>query len=316
MDKSAFIYVFKTVVLFLILSFFTDKGVFILLNKISDEVYSGQSIGKLNQYLKLKDDLDFVIYGSSRANHNIDPGVLGEKGFNMGMDGSKLAYGATLIKVLPQNKKQLVLLHLDPENFFSKDYAGEDIKVLKTKYNRNSIITSKIDELKQNNIFQKFYWSLNYNGRVLGVFKNYFRPNYDYKEYSGYDPIYVTQSQRQIFQKILNQGKFHPCRTDLRTNDVYNNLLIELIKFCEENDKELFIFTSPVFNDSCKSDNQLLKKLMSEKGIRYVDFTDFFKNDPSLKNWKDKTHLSNEGAERFSKIFKKTVGFHDIIIEE
>jgi len=223
------------------------------------------------------------------------------------MDGSKLAYASTLIKTLPQEKKQLVLLHIDPENYFSSTYKGDDIKVLKTKYNRNQVITNEIDKLNQNNSIQKFYWSLNYNGKLLGILKNYFKPNYNHEEYSGYDPIYVSGNQKQIFEKILKQNKEQNCETEFKINGTYKNLLEELVKFCNENDKTLFVFTSPVFNDACKDDNRILQKHMEEKKIRYVDFTDFFQNESSLEYWKDKTHLSNKGAERFTRGIKTNV---------
>lgn len=305
MNKKSFLYVLKVVGLFLIISFAIDKLVFYALNTVSDKVLTGQSIGKLNQYLAAKDDLDFIIYGSSRANHNIDPGVLGENGYNIGMDGSKLAYASTLIKTLPKQKKQLVLLHIDPENYFSTTYTGDDIKVLKTKYNRNQVITNEIDQLKQNNSLQKFYWSLNYNGKLLGIIKNYVKPNYDHKKYLGYDPIYVSENQKEIFKKLREQNEVTECETDFKSNEIYSRLLDELVLFCEENNKELFVFTSPVLNDTCKEDNIKLSSIMNNKGVNYLDFSDVMNSNQSFDNWKDRTHLSNLGAERFTEIIKR-----------
>ncbi len=309
MTKESFLYVLKVIGLFLIISFVADKLVFYALNTVSDKVLTGQSMGKLNQYLKEKDELDFVIYGSSRANHNIDPAVMGENGYNMGMDGSKLAYAATLIKTLPLGKKQTILLHIDPQNFFSTYYEGKDIKVLKTKYNRNDIITSQIDALNQNNSLQNFYWTLNYNGMLLGILKNYFKPNYNYQNYSGFDPIYVSENQQEIFKKILEQNEIESCDKVLKSNEIYNKLLDEIVVFCEENNKSLFAFTSPVLNNKCKEDNELLLQILNKKGITYIDYSDVFATDSSFEYWKDKTHLSNIGAEQFTEIIKRDIDF-------
>ena len=172
MSFNSIKYIIKTFILILIISFLADKIVFFVLNKISDEVYTGQSIGKLNQYLQKKDMLEFIVFGSSRANHNINPIKISENSFNMGMDGRKLAYSASLIKLLPNKKKQTILLHIDPENAFNQNYLGNDILALSSKYNRNTIIKQEIDKLKQNNFLQNFYWSLSYNQKVLGILKN------------------------------------------------------------------------------------------------------------------------------------------------
>ncbi len=307
MDKISIKHSIKTLVLFIIISFVADKVVFFTLNKISDEVYSGQSIGKLNHYLKIKDDLDFIVFGSSRANHNIDPNEVSENSFNMGVDGSKLSFSSAMIKVLPSKREQVVLLHIEPENVFSTTYDGGDIKSLLVKYNRNEIIASEIDKLDHNSILQRFYWSLSYNGKVLGIVKNFLKPNYDYKKYSGYDPIYVSKSQNEIFTKILKQEKNPTCLKDLEINKIYEDLLDELKLYCDNNNKTLILFTSPSLEDNCKDDNVILKEILNTKGVTYHDFSDFFSDDFSIDYWKDKTHLSNKGAEIFTKEIKKVV---------
>jgi len=299
-------YIIKTIFLILVISFLADKIVFFVLNKVSDEVFTGQSIGKLNHYLQIKDDVDFIIFGSSRANHNINPLRISENSFNMGMDGRKVAYSATLIKLLPKQKKQVILFHIDPENAFSQNYLGNDIQALCSKYNRNKTIKNEIDKLGQSNVIQNFYWSLSYNSYVLGIVKNYFNPNYNYKTYYGYDPIFVNENQRKIFRNILQKDeKEINCQNKLVLNKIYNIYLDELKAFCKENNKTLIIFTSPEFNDNCKEDNIKFSQIMKSKELSYFDFTDFFKNNNSLEFWKDKGHLSNKGAEIFTEKIKK-----------
>lgn len=309
MNASSVKYIIKAIILILIISFVADKIVFYGLNKISDKVYTGQSVGKLNQYLKIKDDLEFIVFGSSRANHNIDPIKVFENSFNMGMDGRKLAYSATLIKLLPNEKKQTILLHIDPENAFNKNYSGDDILALSSRYNRNSLIKKEIDKLKHNNLLQNFYWSLSYNNKVLGILKNYLKPKYNYKTYSGYDPIYVSKNQREIFQKILEKNeKEIDCKKDFVLNEIYYAYVNELSEFCKENNKTLIIFTSPVFDDGYSDDNIELNKILKNKNLDYYDFTNFFRENNNLEYWKDKTHLSNKGAEIFSEKIKTLFG--------
>jgi hypothetical protein len=273
-------------------------------NNISDKVFTGQAIGKLNHYLEIKDSLDFIVFGSSRANHNINPIEIAENSFNMGVDGSKLSYSATLIKLLPKQKKQTILLQIDPENAFSKNYLGNDIKSLSSKYNRNNSIKEDIDKLGQQNFLQNYYWSLSYNNSILAILKNFISPNYNYKTYFGYDPIYPTKNQRAIFKHKLENVKNNNCENSFELNEIYDKHINELILFCKNNNKTLIVFTAPVFNDYCKDDNIYLSEIMKNKGLQYYDLTDFFKTNNSLNYWKDEGHLSNLGAELFTDSIK------------
>ncbi|MAX70193.1 MAG: hypothetical protein CMC76_03695, partial [Flavobacteriaceae bacterium] len=58
------------VLLTITISYALDKLIFFGLNKISDNVMSGQAIGKTNQFLSVKDTTDFIVFGNSRANHH------------------------------------------------------------------------------------------------------------------------------------------------------------------------------------------------------------------------------------------------------
>lgn len=300
MNKTNLIFVLIIVGLFLIFSFAADKLVYHVFNILSDKVYSGQGIGKVNHYLKEKKNYNLVIFGSSRANHNIDPSRIDSSGFNMGLDGRKLAYASTLIKLLPKDEKQIILLHIDPENVFSDDYSGDDIKALLPKYNRLIQVKKDIDNLKMHNVFQKFYWSLSYNGKAFSILKNYLMPKYNYKKYNGFDPIKVSKGQRKIFENILKKKGDTNCKSNFKINKIYDNLLNELHIFCQQNNKTLLLFTSPVYMDKCKDDNIELAKTLNSRGLIYNDYTDFYKNDLSIDNWKDKGHLSDIGASIFT----------------
>ncbi|HMB61614.1 MAG TPA: hypothetical protein VKN36_00980 [Eudoraea sp.] len=307
MTKESLKHLIKIVFLVLLISFLVDKIAFVALNRISDEVMSGQSLGKVNHYLKIKDDSELIVYGNSRANHHIDPSKITEKGFNMGVNGTRLAYSYGLLKLLPKEKKQILLIQIDPEHAFSEDYKGEDIELLRSKYNRNKIIKTEIKKLNQENDLQNFFWTLGYNGKVLGILKNYFRPNYDYKVYSGYDPIYVTGSQRKILENILADDKKEPCPDGLTFNHIYDLELDEIRQFSQANNKVAIFFTSPRQNDYCKDDNVKFGRIMNAKEMIYYDLTDYFKENDSIIYWKDPSHLSNIGAEIFTDAIKDII---------
>ena len=290
----------KLLFFILLTSFFADKVIYHLLNVSSDKVYSGQAIGKLNQYLTVKDTLELIVFGNSRANHHIDVRKLANTSFNMGIDGTFIAYSSTLIKLLPLDKKQLVILHVDPKRAFNNNYKGLDIDVLKTKYHRNSIIKNEIDKLNRNNCLQKFYWSIAYNGTVLGIGKNYIFPKYDHKNYYGYDPIKVSNTQREILEKILLEPDNVECQDKLEINPLYEKYLKEIKSFCSKNNKKLFLVTSPTYDPTCIDQFEKLSIILKEMGIDYLKYSTLFTNSNSLEYWKDKTHLSEKGAEIFS----------------
>jgi len=270
-------------------------------------VLSGQTTGKLNQYLQIKDSLDFIVFGSSRANHNIDPQVISENSFNAGVDGQKIAFSGALVKIL-SNKKQTLLFHIDPAYATDSTYEGEDLKSLKIQYNKNKIIKNEIDRLDMANPLQNFYWCVAYSGKVLGIIKNYFKPNYDYRTYSGFDPIVVGDVQQAIFEKRVEHRKIDSCaRKSYKMNPIYNFYLDELKAFSTENKKTLIFFTSPELNDFCKADNIFFKTAMEDKGLTYYDFTELYTEKPDYSDWKDFTHLSNVGAKKFTKSLSKVI---------
>lgn len=296
MNRENVTFLIKIIIAFLVVSFVVDKIVYFGFNKVSQHVYTGQSVGKLNQFLELKDSLEFIAFGSSRANHNIDPDLISPDGFNMGINGTDISYAAALIKTLPLKKRQIILLHIDSNSPFDPEYKGRDIKALAIKYYNNAAIRKEIDRLDQNNPLQKFYWSIGFNGYVFGILKNFIKPSYNYKKFNGYDPIYVSDVQKKIFQNILKKERPANCPQDLVLNETYNTELDELKEFAEKNNKKLVFFTSPELKDVCKDDNKKLAEIMKAKNLRYYDLTDYFRENTSMDYWKDGIHLSNVGA--------------------
>lgn len=307
MDKLNFRSALKLIVYILVISYITDKIVYYTLNKVSDKILSGQGVGKLNHFLMVKDTVDVLTFGNSRMNHHIDPKKLSFSGFNMGSDARSIAFCATLIKLLPKDKKQLVVVNVDSKNIFKTNYSGEDISTLRIRYHRSTIIKNEIDRVFNYDPIQNFYWSKAYNGKVLALFKNYFIPKYDYKNYHGYDPIFVNETQRKIFKNILKNPKEIQCLDSYTLNPLYKSYLEEIKVFCQKNNKKLVMITSPFYNDKCKNDNKKMIKLFKDLNIRYHDFSDLFRTNNPIEYWKDDVHLSNEGAQVFSEILNKTL---------
>lgn len=292
----------KIIILILIISYSLDKLVFFSLNKVSDKVMTGQAIGKLNQFLAIKDSKDLLVFGNSRANHHIDVNLFSNNGYNIGVDGVGIAYNSTLINTLKKDKKQLVIVHIDTKNFFDLNYDGSDIRGLKTKYHRDKNITQSLNKSKKLSTLQNFYHSMNYNGNVIGILKNYFKPSYNYKTYNGYDPLTVSDTQEEMRDIILSKAyTIQDCEVKTKMNTTAIEYLKSIKSFIDISPNKAFIFvTSPLYNDSCHEDNKTLANLMRTLNLTYWDFSNLYKQSKDKSYWKDATHMSIIGAEKFS----------------
>lgn len=295
----------KSLKLFLIVVFtlfVVDKIVYFGLYSVEKNVFSGDGIGKINHFFLVKDTTNTIIFGNSRANHHINPSFFGNSSFNIGVGGRKMAFSASLIQTLPKAKPQNVFLQIDPHYVFDTTYVGNDIDALIVKYHQNDVIKEKIDEIGMNNKFSLFFWCLDYNGVVFSIFSNKFNPKNDIKKYRGYDPIENSSEQKAIFIKRLKKiQNTIDCPTQYKPSSLELMYLKQIKEFCKNNNKKLILFTSPVYKDQCKLDNQAMLKLMKKNKIDYRDYTDYFQNDDNLDYWKDENHLSRIGAEKFSK---------------
>jgi len=312
MTKANLLHIIKILGLIVLLSFVIDKIVYFTITKISENVYSGQAIGKLNQYLQIKDTTKTIVFGNSRANHHIDIRKLTRSSYNMGMDGKFIAHSAILIKLLPKNTAQNVLLHVEPNVAFRPTYRIDEIKSLMVKYHTNDIIKEELTKMNQNNVFQKFFWCIDYNGSVLGILKNAVFPKYNPKGYYGYDPMPLSKTDAEMFKKILARNDMDSsCRDDLKINEIYLRYLKEIIAFCKENNKNLIAITSPLYTDECLDDNAIIAEILKENNIKYYDYTHFFENNNELKYWIDYAHLTDVGAEKFSEALSKEIILHE-----
>ncbi len=284
-------------------SYVLDKLVYLGISHLEERVFTGQNVGKFNHYLKLKDSIDLAILGSSRANHHINPEMFSDNAFNMGMDGRGMAFYWTAVKMLSFEKKQDVIINIDSKDILSPEYTGDDIAALAYLYHKIPAIKEELVRRKNFNPLTKFYWCIGYNSKILGIIMNYLKPRYDYKKYNGYDPLQVSETQKSIRNKRFAKPEEIDCakyEKQIKTNEIALSYLKLIDDYCKRHNKTLFMVTTPIRSDKCKVDNRKLEELMTALSINYLDFTDYFINDPNMDLWKDNTHLSDIGADKFS----------------
>lgn len=306
MSKAHLTYLLKTMTMLCLVLYLCDKIVYYGLLELSKHQYSGRLVGKLNQYLRVKDQKRVLVFGSSRASYNVDPAVIDTNSFNAGAEKRDLAYSTTLIK-MTGSSKQLLLLQIDPALVYDSTYLGKDIEALAWKYHQDDLVKSETDRLGLLNSFQHFFWCLGFNNTVLSLLINSMREESVSSGYRGYDPLDVSPEQREIFLYMLKTQAAPPCKDHLIINPLIERYLRELAQFADQNHKELVFFSSPEYADSCKNDNGAFARLSAQLGIEYLDFSDTFKNQNSIHYWKDRIHLSREGSQLFSRTLAKSL---------
>ena len=146
-----------------------------------------------------------------------------------------------------------------------------------------------------------------YNGKTLGLLKNYLAPSYNYKKYYGYDPIQTSYEQKEIFKKVIEKEIFYGQKVaskEIKINPITDKLISYIKNKCDYNNSKLIFVTSPTLNEISDEQRSKTKLYFKAKGIMYLDYSSFL-DDSNLDNWKDFTHLSNLGANLFSKELMK-----------
>jgi len=294
----------KSIVLFIgvvVSILIMDRIASILISKTEESILTGNSIGKVNYFNTIKDSVDLIVLGSSRALHHVDTRKFDLPAFNIGADGKKIGYCAGLTGLLSK-KKQLLLVHIDHNRVFDVNYNGQDAQGLLYKAKNTPDLAAFFKtNFSTDYYLSKVMHSYPYNGKVLVVLKNYLIK--DSINSSGYEPIFPTEEQKQVFLKMFAKDGLQMNVNIHKPLEVSSKFekFVDIIKSnAGKNNSQVVFFTSPSLN---KVDAEVHKKVQiffNKKGIRYFDHLDYISHE-NLSLWKDHTHLSDEGAAKYSK---------------
>jgi len=306
-------------IIFIILNIFilfiiVDRSCTFVLDKISEHVYAGQGVGKVNHFLKIKNEKELIIFGSSRANHHIDNIKLDSSSFNAGIDGKKIGFIAGLISCL--SNKTNIIVHIDPEEMSNPNYVGEDCKSLNSLYKRNADVRKFIDfNFPSESWILRVVNSYGYNGKVWSIFKNSIRPKYDYTKYTGFDPLVPTQSQKNIFNNMMEKRLDHG--QSMKSDSIYyvinqysNSYIDQILSKAKEYQINITFITSPIIGKQNKKLAEFIQEYFASKQVKYLNYSGLY-NDLSIYKdyWKDLSHLSKFGAEDFTEKLRSDLNF-------
>ena len=304
--KNIFLLVFVIIVIDISFGFFFKRYLF-------DKTISGESGGSLNFLLNKKQDVEYLVFGTSRAKHHIDPSLLTNLtgiGYNAGINGvGGIIYNTVLLDLCIQRnvKPKKIVLQLDVINFCEepKNYNSSLI-FLYPYYNESKMLRQYVQRDGFKESFLAHSNLYRFNGKALNILFNYTKRN-SIADNNGFVPlveIMDTSGQNEI------KTNYDP----LKFESINFKALADFYSLCKKNSIKLYF----VFTPSCKNcmfSPQLDRQFSSYVVANMPDVTMINLSDiktcielSGFENWKDMTHLNQTGSAKFSQILNDQIG--------
>ena len=285
---------FSALILLIISDFFIGN----ILEYCYFNVKSGVIFDANESFTKTKSDI--LIFGSSRANHHYNPKIIENETnmtcYNTGRDGYFIFYQTALLQsILKRYTPKKIILDFSG----SLSHSQNDLDRLSAimPYYENNKEINYILKLKSNFEFLKLNSKLyRYNSMLTTIIKgNYYKINED--TYNGFKPLFG-----QIDEQLVSSNNITQVRLKIDKDKMF--VLEEFFRLCRENNIELIVVLSPMFevlstthDDSVK----IIKSLSKKYKFDFIDFSDNMDFLGKYNLFKDKGHLNSTGADLFTK---------------
>lgn len=244
---------------------------------------------------------DFLIFGSSTANHHYDPSIF-EKRMNMpvyntGRDANTIFYNyAVFQSTIKRYTPKIAILDFNVGELkeFSRDYDG--LSSLVPYYNNHPELRSIINlkgRFEKLKLISKTY---PYNSLLFTILVG----NTDYNKSRDYinDENGFIPLNRIWKKKLVTDTSLKNYKLDITKIRILQSFIFE----CKSHDIQLYICISPRFiRYSAKDPSvEVVKSIANENGIPFYNFSNdtLFWNHPDY--FADLNHLNKRGAEIFS----------------
>jgi hypothetical protein len=256
--------------------------------------------------LSYADSVEVLILGNSHAYFGINPAIISLRSFNLANSGELLKYSNYLLKHYSDNYKclKMVILSVSYQYMFIGDDRSKDKHV--------SAINYKVFmDFPYYSDFSQYNWFISEPSFCVGTIGDLLaKRTYMSCDSLGYVKDNLLSERRAKFDSLTSEkharAHYVPNRGEYTAENL--RMIKEMALFCEEHSIHFFLITTPVWGAySEKLDvNQLnemyeiLNSLQHEYKIPYYDYS----NDARFTNddFYDTNHLSNVGAEKFTKI--------------
>lgn len=253
-------------------------------------------LGRRNYVVSASDD-DCLILGSSRAAHHYNSLILQDSlnvsVYNAGLDGHGISYANGILKARVQRSKpSLVILECSSIELLRewlnsvsslKPYYELYPKVLEVA----QTVNGKKEKLKSKFAFYRF------NSSLFPMIKTYLSMEKDHNK--GFVPL-SNEDSKIILDDIHKESSI------TQIDSVCNNVLVDFISTCKNENIQLVVCYSPILGD-VKSEAMILSKLFEDQDILFFDYsgdTTFINHPQQL--FRDNTHLNKRGADIYSQL--------------
>ena len=289
---------------FVLSVFVLDRTISILFEKfIFNKTYSGESGGNLNYLFHKKNNITFLIAGSSRAKNMINPDSLNAltgEGYNAGVNGvgGVLYMNALFELLLNKNiKPHYIILQTDVRDFSIKKANGNraEITRLYPFIDDSKILQQYSQELGFEETLKLKLKLYRFNGKFYNIMINRFKNN-GLNNSNGFNALTGAMSFMNENDTIDELNQFDSLKI---------NALNNIINICEDNKIKLFIIFPPRYKNVDSEEmhlSDLLARLKYKNECFVVDMININKY-PDLQdqsNWKDEAHLNVIGANKFT----------------
>jgi len=265
----------------------------IAFDKFYDQVKSG-TIYKTNYALRESTE-EIVIFGASEVSHSLISNQIrnrmGMTCYNMGLDGQSIYYQyAVLNELLRRYSPKIVIISTN----ILHENRTTNIASLFPYYYKYINIRNLIREVEPSERIKLLIKSYAYNSLIIKVIEGNIRVE---PETNGYIPLFAEGNDMQLDTT--------PYRFNI--TDITLEYFLKFIEACKEANCKVFVIGTPKYFTNIDIDqHQMIKKLLDEQSIDFLDFTTdtTFTNHPEL--FKDKPHLNHNGA----------IIFTDMVIDE
>lgn len=306
--------IFTILFVFLGLLFIADRAIAHLFTKfIFLKTHSGERGGTVN-FIVDKKNIDFLVMGSSRAKHQVDPALLTSipgTGFNAGVNGTGgIVYNYLLLKLLIDKGvvPKTVLLQTDAFPYFTEDDSQINIELSPMYPFMSESVALKRELNKFTDYAEKtklLFHTYRFNGKPLNIFYNYLKRN-SIAETNGFaglegilDTVHYQTNNRANLAHSYSRKKLET--------------LSAIINTCRDHHIRLIVLLPPSFKNSILSTEGTAivnKQLQAQPGVSVtLDFSDinYLPQLQSAVYWRDGSHLNAQGAAIFSKLINDSL---------
>ncbi|MEO6670167.1 MAG: hypothetical protein ABIN36_11865 [Ferruginibacter sp.] len=304
----------KIFVLLLVLLIMDRLFTYFFTKEIFYKTMAGESGGSVNYLIQKKQHVSFLILGSSRAKHHIDPALLSNvyngDGYNAGINGTGgLIYNSLLLKLLIEKKRipKLVILQVDAYPYFTMkdDNVNAEISPLYPFIDESPALSNYFKE--QTGYAEKIKMWLHayrFNGKLLNIVYNYARRN----------SVTNNNGFEGLAGQIDTTGSFVPVDTGktFHFSEIKMKALQDIAQTCKLNGIRLLLLLPPSYKNIIllKPGNDAILSLLHSNDVYDIfNFSDVG-TIPALESnlyWRDQTHLNKEGAAIFSVVFNDSL---------